>query len=334
MGNVTDDPMRDDSGRAESPAALGGGVGTIPIVDAHVHVWDPSHLRYPWLSQIPLLARPFLRSEYAAATTGIAIERTMFVEANCLPEQTLDEVELFGRIAGSTPEAPGIVAFASLDEPNSLYRALDQLSANPLVKGIRHNIQGEPRGFCLQPSFVAGVREVGRRGWTFDICATHDQLEDVLELVRACPNTRFVLDHCGKPAIRDRLLDPWRANISAIAEVETVACKLSGLVTEARREWRADDLVPYADHVAEAFGVARLIYGSDWPVLTLAATYQDWFAFTEQFTSGWSADDRRAFYGANALRVYWGQSRISSFQPTDDQASAAALKHPDRAMKR
>jgi len=198
-----------------------------------------------------------------------------------------------------------VVAYASLTTPDTLDRTLDALSARARVTGIRHNIQGEAPGFCTQPSFVEGVRKVGARGLTFDLCATHDQLSDVIELVRACPSTRFVLDHCGKPAIRERLLDPWRADIARLAECENVWCKISGLVTEASHtSWCEEDLVPYVLHVVDRFGTDRVMYGSDWPVLTLAARYADWFQFTERFTDSWTPDERCGFYRDNAIRSY------------------------------
>ena len=275
------------------------------ITDAHVHFWDPSALRYPWLDGLPTLDRPFLPAGYASATSGIPIDAMILVEANCLPHQTLGETAFFEQIAAADSRAAGIVAFTSLTEPEELDRTLDAFAARPRVKGIRHNIQGEPAGFCTQPAFVDGVRKAESRGLTFDLCATHDQLREVVELVRLCPDTRFVLDHCGKPAIRDRLLDPWRADIAAIAECANVWCKLSGLVTEASEtEWREADLVPYASHVVERFGTDRVMYGSDWPVLTLAAGYATWFGFTEWFTKGWSDAERRGFYRDNARRAY------------------------------
>jgi L-fuconolactonase len=275
------------------------------IVDAHVHFWDPAVLRYPWLDGLPALDRPFLRPAYATATSGIPIDAIILVEANCLPHETLGEAAFFEQIATAHSGVAGIVAFASLTESRELDGTLDALTARPRVRGIRHNIQGEASGFCTQPSFVEGVRKVGSRGLTFDLCATHDQLREVLELVRLCPNTRFVLDHCGKPAIRDRLLDPWRRDIADLAECANLWCKLSGLVTEASlTEWREADLVPYASHVVDRFGTHRVMYGSDWPVLTLAAGYATWFGFTEWFTKGWSDAERRGFYRDNALRAY------------------------------
>ena len=275
------------------------------ITDAHVHFWDPSTLRYPWLDGLPALDRPFLPAAYATAISSLPIDGMILVEANCLPERTLAEVEFFEQIAAADSRVAGIVAFASLTEPQELDRALDALAARPMVKGIRHNIQGEPAGFCTQSSFVDGVRKAGSRGLTFDLCATHDQLREVVELVRLCPDTRFVLDHCGKPAIRDRQLDPWRADVADLAECANVWCKLSGLATEASATaWREADLVPYASHVVERFGTERVMYGSDWPVLTLVAGYATWFVFTELFTKGWSDAERRGFYRDNARRAY------------------------------
>ena len=274
------------------------------ILDAHVHFWDPTELEYPWLESLPTLRRPILSPDYANATVGVPIDTIILVEANCLPNQTHREVELFEREAASDGRVAGIVAYASLTTPRELDRSLDALTAVPRVKGIRHNIQGEGPGFCTQAAFVDGVQKVGARGLTFDLCATHDQLRDVLELVRECPNTRFVLDHCGKPAIRDRLLDPWRADLARLADCANVWCKVSGLVTEAARGWQEADLLPYASHAIEHFGTERVIYGSDWPVLTLAGGYTDWSRFAERLTAGWSDAERRRFYCDNARRAY------------------------------
>jgi L-fuconolactonase len=273
------------------------------IIDAHVHFWDPAALHYPWLEETPSLVRAFLPSDYQAATGEIPIAKIVFVEANCLPGDTLREVALVERLAESEPRIAGIVAFADVTDA----RALGDLARRPKVKGIRQNIQGQPAGFCLRQVFVEGVREVGRRGLTFDLCATHDQLREVAQLVRQCPDTRFVLDHCGKPAIREgeRRAEAWRGNTGALAEQANVACKVSGLLTEAAPEgWTDADLIPYADWVVRCFGEERVIYGSDWPVLTLAGSYGDWYGFTQRFTAAWSAAARSCFYGGNAARVY------------------------------
>ena len=277
----------------------------VGVVDAHVHFWDPAELDYPWVAGIPALQRAFLPGDYARAAGDAPVAKIVFVECNCRPDQSAREVAFARRLAETEPRLAGIVAFTDLTDPDAWRPALAALSRSPLVKGARHNIQGQPAGFCLAPAFVEGVRAVGKSGLTFDLCATHDQLRDVAELVRRCPETPFVLDHCGKPAITDGRAEPWSADIARLAAHENVCCKLSGLLTEAGPERRRDDdLIPYAARVLECFGVDRLLYGSDWPVVTLAGTYCDWYGFTRRFTETWSPEDRQRFYYGNAVRVY------------------------------
>jgi len=290
-----------------NPQSVGG--APVRIVDSHVHFWDPEVLHYPWLTGVPPLHRAFLPRDYAAATGQIPIGRMVFVEANCRADEAGREVEFVERLVRAEPRLAGIVAFVDLAQGigtrgSGLGKTLDALSRSPRVKGMRQNIQGQPAGFCRQPAFVEGVREVGRRGLVFDLCATHDQLGEVVDLVRDCPDTRFVLDHCGKPAIRDRGFEAWSADVTRLAAYENVCCKLSGLLTEAGATWCVEDLVPYAARVVECFGSERVLYGSDWPVLTLAGDYGSWYGFTQRFTQGWSVAERSGFYADNAARVY------------------------------
>lgn len=271
------------------------------IIDAHVHFWDPATLRYPWLDELPSLHRSFLPVDFATAIDGLPVEQCVIVEANCLGAQNEREAEFFEQLARDDPRIVGIVAFAELTRPASL----DGLTRFSLVRGVRQNIQGQPPGFALQRVFIDGVREVGARGWTFDLCITHDQLGEAVALVAQCPDTQFVLDHCAKPAIRRAERDPWRQELARLAAHENVCCKISGLLTEAAVDHcSADDLLPYAEHTVECFGLDRVIYGSDWPVLTLAGDYASWFDFTANLTESWSSDERRRFYGENAARLY------------------------------
>jgi L-fuconolactonase len=289
---------------SDSPAPTSG------IIDAHVHFWDPAALTYPWLSTVPRLQQSFLPREYRGFCVGperVPVDRLVFVEANPSAAQNLDEVELVSRLAEAKrdPRIAAIVAYVDLTDRRRRDASLEALTGNPLVRGIRHNIQGNPSGFCLQTEFVEGVRDAGRRGLRFDLCATHDQLDEVVELVRRNPDTHFVLDHCGKPAVRAALLDPWRAHIDALASFDNVFCKLSGLLTEADPErWREEDLLPYASHVVDRFGTDRVMYGSDWPVCTLAGRSSDWYPFTRRFTEGWSETERSRFYRDNAIEFY------------------------------
>lgn len=273
------------------------------MLDSHAHFWDPAELEYPWLDALPALRHAFGPAEYLEDRRGVPVDGVLFVEANARATQAFAEAERVAALAAAHPWIAGIVAFADLTAPGCV-AALDALATIPLVRGIRHNIQGTPRGFCLQAPFVAGVREVGRRGLVFDLCATHDQLPDLVRLARLAPDTRFVLDHCGKPAIRERLLDPWREAIRALGELENVDCKISGLLTEAGPGAGVEDLRPFVAHVVESFGISRVMYGSDWPVLTLAGSHSQWYETTRALTDGWSTAERGDFYAANAMRVY------------------------------
>jgi L-fuconolactonase len=296
--------------------------GTQRVVDSHVHYWDPEALEHPWLEAVPALRRAFGPEEYRVATAGVPVEGVIFVEGNPRSDAGAEEARWVEALSHGNLPLLGIVAFADLTAPAERRRAaLDELAARPLVRGVRHNIQGNPPGFATAPGFVEGVREAGERSLVFDLCVTHDQLAEATGLVDRCPGTRFVLDHCAKPAIGEGRLDPWRDDLARLAERPGVACKLSGLTTEAGASWRWEDLLPYAEHVVSCFGPGRLLYGSDWPVLTLASDPAAWYDFTRSLTAGWSAAERAGFYGENARAVYGLPARGGSAPLPDTHES-------------
>ena len=274
------------------------------VVDSHVHFWDPAALRYPWLEETPELERAFLPPDYFRDDVG-ATTAVVFVEANCRAADSADEVRFVRQLMGIEPRIVGIVAFVDMLDERSRADALERLAGTPRVVGVRHNIQGHAPGFCTSSAFVNGVRAVGGMGFTFDVCATHDQLSEVEQLADRCADTVLVLDHCGKPAIRDNEFARWSEDIMHLAAHPNVSCKLSGLLTEARPERRGDEaLRPYAEHVRECFGAERLLYGSDWPVVTTAGHVTAWRAFTDRFCASWLPEDRQLFYAENAIRLY------------------------------
>ncbi len=275
------------------------------VVDAHVHFWDPGVMPYPWLDEVPSLRRAFLPPQHATATTAALVERLVVVEGNCHPDRARDEVRWVEELQRQEPRIAALVAYVDCTSDGAAAE-IEHLTAHPLVCGVRHNIQGNPPGFCLQPAFVAGVREAGRRGLTFDLCATHDQLTDVVALARLCPETPLVLDHFGKPPVGDAAaFARWTERVGELAALPHVWGKVSGLLTEAAPEYRRHEhLLPYAERVLECFGPERLLFGGDWPVVTLAGTWEDWFGFTRRFTASWSETERAAFYVGNAERFY------------------------------
>jgi len=279
---------------------------SLTIVDTHVHFWDPARLTYPWLAGLPALRRAFLPGDYAAQAPLPQVTKLVFVECGCDPALSLEEARWVAGLAASEPRLRGIVARAAVERGEAVRPDLAVLSEIPLVVGIRRNIEGETDPeFCSSPTFIAGVRALSAFDLSFDLCLRHRQLPAVIELVQRCPEVRFVLDHCGKPAIRDRELDPWREHIRQLAALPNVHCKLSGLLTEADlAAWQAPDLRPVVDHVLASFGPERVMLGSDWPVLRLAANSERWFESLEHCLSGLAQDARARLYQANAEGFY------------------------------
>jgi L-fuconolactonase len=282
---------------------------SLSFVDSHVHFWDIARIPYPWLAEVPAIATVHTPAELLAEAGKRPPQQVVFVESGVGPGYGLDEVRWIEDLAvraARQVRIGGIVAYAPVDRGVDTEVALDAFRARPLVRGIRHLIQGETDpGFCLRPAFVAGVQSVGARGLSFDLCARASQLPSVIELARLCPETSFILDHAGKPDIRRNGLDPWRAHLAELARLPNVACKLSGLVTEADpAAWTPAQLGPFIDHLLATFGPGRLLFGSDWPVVELAATYQRWLDTVLGLLEPLAAFEREAILSLNARRVY------------------------------
>ena len=249
-----------------------------PIVDTHLHLWDPQRLAYPWLDDLPQLNRSHRLADYDRACGPVRVAKMVFLQCECDPARYREEAAWVSGLAEADPRIEGIVPWAPLEKGEAVRDELAALAANPLIKGVRRIIQFEPDpDFCLQPGFVRGVQMLADFDFSFDICIAHAHMANTLRLVRRCPDVRFILDHIGKPDIRGGRLDPWREHIAALAALPNVWCKVSGLVNEADWErWTADDLRPYLDHVLSSFGFDRVMYGGDWPVVTLASDYVHW----------------------------------------------------------
>ena len=275
----------------------------LDIIDSHIHFWDPARIRYDWLADVEKLNRPYLPDDLPREGDGWRMTGLVMVEADCNPADSVKEAVWVATLRDE--RIKGIVAQAALEKGDGVRPQLEKLKSVPLVKGVRRLIQAEALGFSLQPDFVAAVQSLPEYGFSFDICIYHPQLGDVIQLVRQCPDVSFVLDHIGKPGIKDGLLDPWRAQISALAELPNVQCKFSGMLTEAdHQNWQVEDLRPYIDHVLEAFGPSRLMYGGDHPVLELAASYPRWMELALEYTDALSDDEKRLMFHDNARAFY------------------------------
>lgn len=281
------------------------------VIDTHAHFWDVHTLSYPWIEAGSPFDRSFHLEDYQRASEGLPIARMVFVECDAHARCSIAEAEWVVGLAARDQRIQAMVPRVSLLEPDAI-RILDHMTAIPLVRGIRDNIQGHDTGFALSDDFVRGVTEVHRRGLHFELCLKADQLGETIELVRRCTDGRFVLDHCAKPDIKAGVRDPWRSEIREMASLPNVVCKISGLVTEADWEhWRAEDVLWYARTAAEAFGPDRILFGSDWPVNEVAGGYRRWFELAQALASDWSEADRDKFFCNNAERVY----RLGPYEP-------------------
>jgi L-fuconolactonase len=278
-----------------------------PIIDTHVHLWDPRRFRIPWLDGVPQINQTYALKEYAEHTQGVTIEAMVYLEVDVAPSYRLLEAQWVNALADEEPRLRAIVPSAPLEDGDCARSYLEALKAlGPRVKGVRRLLQAEPDdAFALRPDFVRGVRALADYDFSFDICIFHRQLPAVIELVRCCPEVRFILDHLGKPDIKAGLRDPWQAHIRALAALPNVVCKISGMVTEAdHARWTVDDLRPYFETVYDAFGPDRVMFGGDWPVVLLASSYKRWVETVDALTQGLSEDDRRKLWAENAKRVY------------------------------
>ena len=281
------------------------GSGRLPRVDAHHHVWDLHVRDQPWITGAAMapIRRDFTIEDLALEIKTCGIDATVVVQTVASIDETVELLQL----AAHTDYVAGVVGYVDLDSErvgDQLDILLDGPNGHWLV-GIRHVVEAEPdREWLLRPQVLAGLREVAERNLTYDLLIRPHQLEAARRAVAAVPNGRFVLDHLAKPEIATRTFEPWATQIAALAAQPNVFAKVSGLVTEAGPSWTAPDLQPYVDHALESFGVRRLLFGTDWPVCLLAASYSDVCDAAANCLSALSADDEAAVFGTNAIDAY------------------------------
>jgi predicted TIM-barrel fold metal-dependent hydrolase len=277
-----------------------------PIVDAHVHLYDPGVIRYGWMKGRPVLDRQRLLAQLDEARRAIEIGALVWVEVGADPGLYLQEASFVDGLARADRRIRAMVAHAPLERGAAVTPDLEKLAAHELTRGVRRLLQDEPDdAFCLRPGFIEGVRLLARFDLSFDICVYNRQLASAVELARRCPEVRFVLDHAGKPGIRNGLLEPWRTHIAQLAAMPHVWCKLSGLITEAdHANWTRAQLRPYIDHVIKCFGAGRVMFGSDWPVSEQTHRYAEWVEIADWALAHASHDERRKIFRDNAMAFY------------------------------
>lgn len=276
-----------------------------PIVDAHLHIWDPRRLRYPWIEGDPILDRPYLPGDYRENFAGVDVEAMVFVQCDCTFAESMSEVAWVAGEAEAEPRIGAIVAWAGLEKGAAVEADLEALRRQPLVRGVRRILQSEVDvEFCLRSDFIEGMRLLARFGYSFDICVNWRHMASVLRLVEQVPDVPMVLDHIGKPAIAAGAMRPWADQMKALAAFPNVTCKVSGVATEAGPGWSEGELKPYVETAFEAFGFDRTMYGSDWPVMLGAIRPRRWIAILDDLLQGAPIEDRRRFWNGNARAFY------------------------------
>ena len=275
------------------------------IVDTHQHLWDLDKLPYSWTANQPKLNRSFRMEDYLAATKGIEIVKSVHVEADIDEEFIADETRYILELSERDDNPlSGVVANAR-PEYDDFRDSLLPFAKHPNLKGIRRLLQSEPDELSTTTTFRESIRSLEEFGLSFDICVRDHQLPVAIQLVKDCPNVRFILDHCGNPDIKNRNYDFWRERIIEIADLPNVVIKVSGIVVNTDVEhWTVEDLRPAVEHVIASFGWDRVMFGSDWPVCTLAASYRQWFDALNFLVKDASEENRRKLFKENAERVY------------------------------
>ena len=275
------------------------------IVDTHQHLWDLDLFRYAWLQQLPDLNRSFRMNDYLAATNGLAIEKSVHLEADVDEPFMLEETMHLLRLADcSDNPLEGVVA-CGRPESKEFKAYVEKIAGHSKLRGIRRVLHTRPDDLGQSETFIENVCSLSGYGLSFDICVLARQLPIAIRLVSQCPDVTFILDHCGVPQVRDKTLDPWRSLIREIAKFPNVFCKISGLIAYADpNNWTAEDLRPYVDHAIECFGWDRVMFGSDWPVCTVSASYRQWVDVLLSLTRSAGEANQKKLFHDNAIRVY------------------------------
>ena len=272
------------------------------IVDSHHHFWDLERLDYGWMPPgDSVLRRDYLPEDLAPVLARNGVSRTVLVQAH----ESVEEAGWLLDLAGASDFVAGVVAWVNLASPD-VGRVLDGLMKRPKLVGVRHGVEHDAdQAWLTRDASVRGLKELEARGLRYDLLTRPHQLAHIPPLAEKAPDLRMVVDHISKPPISTGEMEPWATDIAEVAAIPGIYCKVSGMVTEADQSaWKPEDLEPYVAHVLRVFGAGRLMFGSDWPVCLLAASYDEVLGAALQALGPVSDDDRAKILGGNAIDFY------------------------------
>jgi L-fuconolactonase len=271
-------------------------------IDAHQHFWKFDPVRDSWITdEMSAIQKDFLPDDLKPLLLQNDFVGSVAVQAS----QSKEETDFLISLANENDFIKGVVGWIDLQAPDITER-LSKYKSFSVVKGFRHVLQGElQRDLMLNPNFKRGIAALQQNGFTYDILIFPDQLKFSAELVALFPEQKFVIDHLAKPYIKRKEIGEWKSDIEKIAKHHNVYCKISGMVTEADwKTWKKEDFKTYLDVVVNAFGVHRIMFGSDWPVCLVAASYEKMLGIVEDYFSAFSKEEQDQLFAQNATRFY------------------------------
>jgi L-fuconolactonase len=271
-------------------------------IDAHQHFWQYNAARDSWITDdMSVIQRDFFPKDLEPLLKQHNIDGCIAVQAS----QSEDENKFLLQLANENDFIKGVVGWVDLKAPD-IQAQLQHYQQFPKMKGFRHVLQGEKdRAFMLQPSFMHGIGALKEFGYTYDILIYTDQLQFIPDFVSAFPEQKFVIDHLAKPGIKNKEINDWSKAMQTIAAHPNVWCKISGMVTEADwHHWKKEDFFPYLDVVVKAFGTDRIMFGSDWPVCLVAASYDRMIGIVQEYFQSFTTEEQLNFFGNNAATFY------------------------------
>tara|TARA_R110000796_G_scaffold67449_5_gene154839 strand:+ start:96600 stop:97427 length:828 start_codon:yes stop_codon:yes gene_type:complete len=272
------------------------------IIDSHQHFWQYDPLRHSWIADdMATIRKNFMPSDIKMVYSDNAIDGCVAVQV----DQTLEETDFLLKLSNENDFIKGVVGWVDLRDA-AIEMQLEAYIDKKKLKGFRHIVQGEADpNFLLRPNFLTGISLLEKFNYTYDILVYPYQLGAVLEFVKQFPNQKFVINHIGKPYIKDGFYDGWAVLMKEIAKYENVVCKFSGMITEADYKfWTPNQIHPYMDLILNTFGAKRILFGSNWPVCLVAGSYSKVKSLSINFISKLSVDEQRQIMGANAIRFY------------------------------
>lgn len=300
------------------PSAHAADSESLLIIDTHQHLWNLKTQKLPWLGGAPeILKHSYTPVEYAAATKGLNV-KAVYMEVDVDSSELIAEAEYVIGLAKSGREQTIAATIGGRPDAANFAAYVKPLQATGHAKGVRQvlHVDSTPAGYCLSDDFVKGVKLLGELGMHFDLCMRPTELSDGRKLAERCPETRFVVDHCGngdpkafgKPRSGEEqpwhTADQWKHDIDALAATKNVICKISGIVARAPKGWTADDLAPCVKHCLDAFGPDRVVFGGDWPVCLLGAQFRQWVEALRQIIGSRPLADQKKLWHENAIKFY------------------------------